>query len=202
MGNNVDELEGTPQVPMTPVIPLEQRPGVFENGKLTRYGMEQVIKDGGSVMIGGASISRIENLPTEAQLAGADDFKRAQARANLEARQAQLQREFEQLDAPVDPHPSQRDTPFVDHVNLPGVSVGTLGDGSGDLAGAFPLTVEERAAILEARRKTEVEDAEKAETEKKRQQAQAALEAKAAQAAAEKAQKEAEAEAKKAAENK
>jgi uncharacterized membrane protein YukC len=52
--------------------------------------MEQVLKEGGSVHVpaaGGASfrlVSRVEDLPSEADLAGDDDVARAQAKANLE----------------------------------------------------------------------------------------------------------------------
>lgn len=61
---------------------------------LTRQEMEQVIRDGGSVLHGGRLYTKIATLPTEAQLAAGNPEQEAAAKANLqsqvEALQAQL----------------------------------------------------------------------------------------------------------------
>lgn len=59
------------------------------DGKLTRAGMEQAIKDGGSVIYrkpgdkASKVLTSLAELPTEADLAAGDSQKESQARENL-----------------------------------------------------------------------------------------------------------------------
>jgi hypothetical protein len=78
-------------------------------GMLTRRQMEDVIRRGGSVMfhggtVGGVTetrvIDRIEDLPSEADLAGDDEARRQQARAEIVARRQALDAELAKLEAP------------------------------------------------------------------------------------------------------
>jgi hypothetical protein len=75
-------------------------------GKLTRYGMEQAIKEGGSVMVsavgfGGTAqiIDRLEDLPSEADLAAGDEEREAQVAAALDAQIAALAAQKHQMQA-------------------------------------------------------------------------------------------------------
>jgi hypothetical protein len=79
---------------------------------LTRQEMEAIIRKGESVMlhpmhVGGFTdtrvISRVEDLPTEAELAGDDESKRHQARQELLARRSALDAELARLEAPQSP---------------------------------------------------------------------------------------------------
>jgi hypothetical protein len=76
---------------------------------LTRQEMEAIIRKGESVMlhpmhVGGFTdtrvISRVEDLPTEAELAGDDESKRHQARQELLARRSALDAELARLETP------------------------------------------------------------------------------------------------------
>jgi hypothetical protein len=73
-----------------------------------RARMEKAIKDGGGVMFhptgpGGMTetrvITRVEDLPSEAELAGDDETKRAAARAELVARRQAIEAELAKLEA-------------------------------------------------------------------------------------------------------
>lgn len=70
--------------------PVELR----RNGKLTRAGMEAVIKDGGSVLHNGKLLRRIEDLPNEAELVKGDaEAEKATSdslQRQIDALQAQL----------------------------------------------------------------------------------------------------------------
>jgi hypothetical protein len=55
----------------------------WADGKLTRAGMEQAIKDGGSVMYKGKILTSLDQLPSEADLAAGDSQRESQARENL-----------------------------------------------------------------------------------------------------------------------
>jgi hypothetical protein len=65
----------------------------YVNGRLTRAGMEHVIRGGGSVSHNGQTLTRIDELPPEAALAAGDEQAEDQARANIDARRAALDRE-------------------------------------------------------------------------------------------------------------
>jgi hypothetical protein len=64
---------------------------------LTRSQMEQVIKDGGSVLHGGRIITRMEHLPTDADLAVGNPEQEAAVAAALEAQIAALQARHDRL---------------------------------------------------------------------------------------------------------
>lgn len=66
---------------------------------LTRAQMEQVIRDGGSVLHSGQVITKIANLPTEAALAAGDPAAEAAAAASLQAQMAALQAQLDVLKA-------------------------------------------------------------------------------------------------------
>lgn len=64
---------------------------------LTRDEMEAVIKGGGSVLWQGHTLSRIQDLPSAADLAAGDPAKEAQATADLQAQITALQAQLAQL---------------------------------------------------------------------------------------------------------
>lgn len=64
---------------------------------LTRDEMEAVVKSGGSVLYGGKTLSRVEHLPSAAELAQGDPAKEAAATADLQAQIAELQAQLAQL---------------------------------------------------------------------------------------------------------
>ena len=65
---------------------------------ISRAQMESAIHAGGSVLLGGVVISRIEDLPSEATLAGDDPAARAAARDSLLAAKAVLDEQLAKLD--------------------------------------------------------------------------------------------------------
>ena len=66
--------------------------------KLTRSGMEQIIKGGGSVMLDdGRIISSVGDLPTEAQLAKGDARSEAAAKSALLAQRAAIDAQLNAL---------------------------------------------------------------------------------------------------------
>jgi hypothetical protein len=74
-------------------------------GRLTRHGMESALKGGGSVMVpdghGGVRVvHRLEDLPTDTDLAKGDAVREAQVREALQAQIAHAQGELSKLDAP------------------------------------------------------------------------------------------------------
>lgn len=69
------------------------------DGKLTRYGMEQVIRSGGSVLHDGVVRARIEDLPTEAQLAKGNTAAEDAALNNINRQRAELDAQEAQLRA-------------------------------------------------------------------------------------------------------
>jgi predicted HD phosphohydrolase len=64
---------------------------------LTRNQMEEVIRSGGSVLHGGRLITRVEHLPTDADLAAGNPEQEALAAAALEAQIAALQAQRDRL---------------------------------------------------------------------------------------------------------
>lgn len=86
---------------------------------LSRNEMEAVIRNGGSVLHGGRLLSKIEHLPTDADLALASgDTRQAGSVASaLQAQMAALQGQIDQLAAAQghtgDQHPQTGDHPFV-----------------------------------------------------------------------------------------
>jgi hypothetical protein len=66
-------------------------------GHLTREEMEAVIRSGGGVKVGGRVRTRIEDLPTAAELAQGDPAKEAAAAEDLQAQIAALQAQVDQL---------------------------------------------------------------------------------------------------------
>ncbi len=64
---------------------------------LSRAQMEDVIRNGGSVLHGGRLITRVEHLPTDADLAAGNPEQEAMAAAALEAQIAALQAQHARL---------------------------------------------------------------------------------------------------------
>lgn len=64
---------------------------------LSRAQMEDVIRNGGSVLHGGRIITRAEHLPTEADLAAGNPEQERVAAAALEAQIAALQAQYDRL---------------------------------------------------------------------------------------------------------
>lgn len=62
----------------------------YRDGKLTRKGMEAVIAEGGSVIHGGRTISNVDDLPSEAEVAEGDEAATLDALANLDRQQAAI----------------------------------------------------------------------------------------------------------------
>jgi hypothetical protein len=99
-----------PASPPSPVNPPQQQLPVdqshYRNGRITRHGMEHVIRSGGSVIHNGKHITKIDDLPTSADLANTPE-ERAAARAQLESQQKQVNDQLAQLDAAETPgkHP-------------------------------------------------------------------------------------------------
>jgi hypothetical protein len=76
---------------------------------LSRADMERVIKDGGSVLHRGILHTRVETLPTEADLAEGDPAREQAAREALDAQIAALTAQRSRLDqAQPGPNPPQR----------------------------------------------------------------------------------------------
>ncbi len=100
-----------------------------EDGHLTYEGAKRVIAEtGGSVLINTAIITHHDNLPTQAQFAGADAKKQAQAREALLAQQAQINAQLATLG-------SQKTAALTEHKgNVTDVTDG--GPNSGDTIGA------------------------------------------------------------------
>jgi hypothetical protein len=63
----------------------------------TREELEAAINEGGSVLVGGKIITRLEDLPSEADLAKGDEVKEAAARKGLEDQVKALQAELAKL---------------------------------------------------------------------------------------------------------
>src|SRR5689334_6019815 len=84
---------------------------------LSRTDMERVIQSGGSVLHGGRILTKLEHLPTEADLAVGNPEQEAVAAAALEAQIAALQAQYDRL--------TQAKTPRTVH--------GTIGQGGAPL---------------------------------------------------------------------
>lgn len=69
-----------------------------KRGQLTRAGMEAVVRRGGSVLHGGRIVTRVEDLPSAAELSQGDQAAEQAARASIDERQAALDRERAVLD--------------------------------------------------------------------------------------------------------
>lgn len=74
---------------------------------LTRAQMEQAIQDGGSVVVNGQILSRIDDLPSEADLAQGDAAKEQAARAALDQQIARLLSERAKLSQEAQPQEAQ-----------------------------------------------------------------------------------------------
>ena len=70
------------------------------NGKLTRNGAAEIIREGGSVCIKGVVISDLAALPSEAYFAKGDANAEAIARRNLEREIAEKQAQLNALNKP------------------------------------------------------------------------------------------------------
>lgn len=75
------------------------------DGRLTRAGMEHVIRSGGSVLHEGRTLTRVEELPSEAALAAGDEDATRTALDNLQRRREALEREEALLHAKGRPSP-------------------------------------------------------------------------------------------------
>jgi hypothetical protein len=64
---------------------------------LSRNQMEQVIRNGGSVLVGGRIITKAEHLPTDADLAKGNPEQEQQVLATLQEQIAALQRQQDEL---------------------------------------------------------------------------------------------------------
>lgn len=81
---------------------------------LSRDQMEQVIRSGGSVLHGGRLIGRVEQLPTDADLARGNPAQEALAAQALEAQIAALQAQYDRLTASKAPQTGASSNP--DHL--------------------------------------------------------------------------------------
>lgn len=71
-----------------------------ENGKLTRAGMEAVLKEGGSVQLSdGRTVTKTEELPTAAELAKGDPKAEREVEGELKAQMKALQAQLDELKA-------------------------------------------------------------------------------------------------------
>jgi hypothetical protein len=73
---------------------------IYENHRLTRRGMEQVIAENGSVLYKGRVLTRVEHLPSEAELSTGDPERAATVRAALDRQIAALQADRASLETP------------------------------------------------------------------------------------------------------
>lgn len=96
---------------------------------LTRGQMEQAIREGGSVLYGGQVITRIDHLPSEAELAKGDADKEAAAASDLQALIDALQAQLASLQTKQDAQPESEqaadsllpdDFPFVAELRAAG----------------------------------------------------------------------------------
>lgn len=115
--------------------PIPKEPNPYdETGHLTREGMVQIIRNGGSVLYGSALIWREEDIPSEAQLAKGDARKSVQAAKHIDEQIAELQKQKALLKNDTELHAGDKDVPYTSAPDLPGVKVGEeLGEG--DTAG-------------------------------------------------------------------
>lgn len=67
------------------------------NGRLTRFGMEQAIREGGSVQLGDRTITRVDDLPSAAELAKGDPDAERAALSDLQKQMADLQTQIAKL---------------------------------------------------------------------------------------------------------
>lgn len=182
--NNADEVVVTK--PLTEQV----APIYDENGKLTREGMERVIKSGGSVMYGHRLITSIEDLPSEGQLVKGDQARMAALRARLEADRQRIDAEIATLGADeasrkADVHRGALPFPTMTDPGpgAPDLRRGVLGEGDtagldGDASLAYTAAAakaaEEQKAAEEA---TAAKEAEVAEATERRQSLREAADA-------------------------
>ncbi len=72
---------------------------MYENHKLTRKGMEQIVQGGGSVLHKGQLFTTVAQLPTEAELAKGNPLAERAAEQDLKRRLAETQAELDKLKA-------------------------------------------------------------------------------------------------------
>jgi hypothetical protein len=66
---------------------------------MTRARMEEVIRGGGSVMLGERIISKVEELPSEVELAKGDPEREQQVQQSIEAQIEDLHKKLDELKA-------------------------------------------------------------------------------------------------------
>lgn len=79
---------------------------------MSRERMEEVIKRGGSVLYEGVTLTRIEDLPNESELAAGDPERSAMAAEDIDRKIAELQSQKDLLAKPVvdtKPEPDSKD---------------------------------------------------------------------------------------------
>lgn len=193
------DLQGGQEPSATPMSPpaLIEAVAYGEDGKLTREGMELIIKAGRSVIYGTSVIWRIEDLPSEAQLAQGDARKQAAVRENLQQQVAALAAQLQAVSPPKDQHAGDTGLPHLLGATLPGEErLGVVGEGDtagfdGDASDPESLAGKKAAAEAEAKAAANKKVAdEKAEADKLAEEARAKLEAE-TQAAIAKSKKEA-----------
>jgi hypothetical protein len=83
-------------------------------GRLTRAGMESVLRRGESVLLGDRVITRLEDLPDEADLAAGDEARLASAREALVAQRDALDKQLVKLAATRSAAPQKADAPAAE----------------------------------------------------------------------------------------
>lgn len=191
--NNVNDIDITKPV-AEQVVPIYD-----EHGKLTREGMERVIKDGGSVMLGHRLVTRVDDLPSEAQLAQGDAVRAKAAAERIQAQIAALQADLAMVSADdaarkANQHPAYLPFPTMSDQE-PGGGMVRGGLGTGDTAGldgdasvegtaAHAALEPERKAADERAKADEEAAAARAKAEEARKAAQEKIEAARARVAA------------------
>jgi hypothetical protein len=96
------KIDGQPltmaQLPATTAAPVAAA-GNYKDGKLTRSGMEHVIRSGGSVLHDGTVYTKLDTLPSEADLAKGDADAENAARENLLRQREALDQQLASLGA-------------------------------------------------------------------------------------------------------
>lgn len=77
--------------------PAQAQPARDAKGNLTRAGMEQVIREGGSVLHKGQLHARVETLPSEAELAEGDEQATTQVLDGIRRQREQLDQQERKL---------------------------------------------------------------------------------------------------------
>jgi type IV secretory pathway VirB10-like protein len=91
--NQTDPSKPAPPPPAPGAVAAALNPERNAAGELTRAGMEQAIGGGGSVLHKGALHTKVDTLPSEAELAGTDVKAQDAALERIDAQQAELDRQ-------------------------------------------------------------------------------------------------------------